>query len=112
MVQFWLLVIFLGVIGGIADVSLNQWSKILSLNWWFVSTILFIVFMTGFGLSMRIGATRGYPLTLAVVLVLLADIMAVGLWDVLYLGTSFTFQQKFGAVLAVVAIACFESGKQ
>lgn len=109
---FWVLVIFMGLFGALADVSLNQWSKILSPRWWIISSILFLVFMTGFGLAMRLGATRGYSLTIAVVIVLLLDIVAVGIWDFVVGGTWFTPTQWFGVALAILAMLCFELGKK
>lgn len=111
MVQFWIWVVLLGLFAALADVSLNQWSKTLSLNWFVVSAVLFIAFMTGFGVAMRLGAARGYSLTLVVLVVLLLNIAGVGGWDVLIGGTRFTSLQVLGVALAIGAILCFELGK-
>ena len=109
---FWILVGLLGLFGALADVVLNQWSKTLSLNWWLAAATLFLVFMTGFGIAMRLGETRGLSLTAVVLVVLLANISGVAVWDLLVGGTRFTTTQWIGAVLAVAAMVCFELGKK
>ncbi|KKW11238.1 MAG: hypothetical protein UY50_C0018G0006 [Parcubacteria group bacterium GW2011_GWA2_49_9] len=105
---FWVFVSCLGIFGAMGDIVLNQWSKNFSLRWWLMSAVLFVAFMTGFGIAMRLGAARGYSLTLAVLIVFLVNIMAVGVWD-LYGGARFTPKQWLGAVFAIGAIMCFET---
>lgn len=109
---FWAMVLFVGVIGTPADIALNQWSKTLSARWLLASAVLWAAFALGFGFTMRIGARHGYPLTVAVVLVLSVNTILVGVWDVLYERTSLTSLQWLGVALAVAAAVCFEFGKQ
>lgn len=109
---FWVIVFLLGLIAAPADAALNHWGKVLSLPWWIISSILWLIFMTGFGLAMRFGAGRGYSLTVAVMVVLLVNIAAVALWDMVVGGSRFTLLQWFGALLAIAAILCFELGKK
>lgn len=109
---FWIIVVSLGLEGAIADVALNQWSKTYSLYWYVVSTLLYLVFMTGFGVSMQLGMVRGYSLTIAVVLVLLVSIVGVALWDLTIGGTRLTATQWLGVTLATVAMICFELGRK
>ncbi len=112
MVPFWILVVSVGLFGAVTDVVLNQWSKTLSLNWFVLSAVMFIAFMIGLGTTMRLGATREYSMTIALLLVLLVNVAGVGVWDVLFGGAHFTLQQKLGGILAILAIICFELGKK
>jgi hypothetical protein len=109
---FWLMVLFLGLFGALADVSLNQWGKIPSIFRWTESAGLFLAFMTGFGISMRLGEARGHSLTAVVLVVLLANVVGVGIWDFFVAETRFTTSQWVGVILAVFAIVCFEAGKK
>jgi len=97
--------------GNIADVMLNEWSKTSSASWWFTTALMYILFMSLFGLVIRQGSTQGYPLTIAVVLVLLLNIGSVLGWDVLRLGTSISTLQWVGIFLAIGAFASFEFGR-
>src|SRR4051812_8508978 len=109
---FWIVISLLGLFGGLADIVLNQWSKTMSLQWWTASAGMFLAFMTGLGMAMRLANAKGYSLTAVVLLVLLANIMAVGLWDFVIGATRFTHLQWLGAILAVTAMVLFELGKK
>ena len=109
---FWFVVVLVGLIGGPADVSLDRWSKTLSGCHWVMSLALYALFMTGFGLAMRIGNARGYSLTVIVLVVLLSNIVAVGLWDFFFRGSHLSALQWLGMTVAMVAVACLELGKE
>ncbi len=107
---FWLAVIVVGLVGAVADVAINQWSLTDKLRWWVVGAGGYLLFMTALGLTLKAGMVHGYPLTIALVLVLLANIAFVAGWDVIFLGTSLGFYQWLGILLAIGAVACFELG--
>jgi drug/metabolite transporter (DMT)-like permease len=107
---FWSCIMTVGLIGALADLAVNKWSQTWSVQWWAAGACGYLLFMTGFGLVLRVGAGHGYPLTVAVVLMLLINIGFVAGWDVLLLGTSLTAYQWFGVLLATGAVACFELG--
>lgn len=112
MLQFWILVVLTGLLGALADVVVNHWSRTLSPYWYVMSAGLYIVFMTGFGLSMRFGKVRGYSLTAVVLVVLLANIAGVALRDLVVGGDQFTPLQWLGVSLAVAAVLSFEFGRR
>ena len=112
MIRFWILVALTGLLGALADVVINQWSRTLFSYWYFMSAGLYVVFMTGFGLSMRFGEAHGYSLTIVVLVVLLANIAGVALWDLVVGGSRFTPLQWLGVSLAVAAMLCFELGRR
>jgi hypothetical protein len=109
---FWVFVVVVGIVGAVADITLNSWSKTLSLQSFTLSAVLFIAFMVGLGITMRLGATRGYSVTLALLLVVLANVAGVACWDIFNQGTRFTSLQWLGALMTMVAIICFEFGKK
>ena len=107
----WLLIIFVGVIGAVADVVLSYWSYTSRLQWWLGSAAMYLIFMTGLGLVVRQGAVNGYCLAVGVVIVLLVNIALVTAWDVVYSGVSLSVLQWLGIVLALGAMACLELGR-
>lgn len=108
--MFWILVGCMGVIGALADIILGEWSKSFSLSTWFASIPMYLVFMTGLGIVIRIGSTDGFQLTIAVLLVVLLNIAGLALWDS-YRGSPLSVMQWLGVVLGLAAVACFEFGR-
>jgi hypothetical protein len=109
---FWILITCVGLIGAISDIVLNQWSKSLFIGWWAGAAVLFLAFMTAFGLSMRFGLSQGYSLTMVVVVVLVANIAGVAIWEIFALESRFSSIQWLGIAFAVSAIIFFELGKK
>ena len=109
-VMNWLLIIFVGAIGAVADIVLSYWSYTSRLQWWLGSAAMYLIFMTGLGLVVRQGVTNGYSLAVGVVIVLLVNIALVTAWDV-HRGASLSVLQWFGIVLALGAMACLELGR-
>ncbi len=108
MITFWLLVLATGALGTVADIALNKWTKVSTTAWWSWSALLFIVFMTCFGLIIKLAKTRGYGLTVPVLFVLAFDILGVAIWDVHVENSTFTPLQWTSLVLVTIAIIGFE----
>ncbi|KKS11436.1 MAG: hypothetical protein UU67_C0073G0007 [Candidatus Daviesbacteria bacterium GW2011_GWB1_41_5] len=106
----WLLIVFVGAIGAVADVVLSYWSYTHKLQWWLGGAVLYLIFMSGLGLIVRQGVVNGYSLAVGVVVVLLVNIVLVAAWDV-HSGASLSVLQWFGIVLALGAMACLELGR-
>jgi drug/metabolite transporter (DMT)-like permease len=110
--QFYILVAILGFFGAIADICVDQWiSRNMDFRWWTLSAILFLLFMTGLGYCIRFGSTRGYTLGTVVIIVLLANITGVLIWDIVAKGVRPGLVQIIGIVLAVGAVICLETKK-
>lgn len=109
---FWILVIVSGVIGAIADVVLNRWATTHELHLlpWIEAAVLILVFATVFGLAMRLGERAKYPLSAAVLLVLVINIGMVVVIDVWMNGVSFTPVQWAGFTFGLLAFICWELG--
>jgi len=110
--MFWLLVVGVGIMGAVADVILSQWSENGSSLWWVGGAIGYLVFMTGLGIIIRMGTVAGFPLTIAVVLVLLTNVATLMAWDVFYVGTPFSVIQLLGIALALASVVSFEFGRR
>jgi hypothetical protein len=110
MFWFWALVVSVGFIGAVADVTLAHWSRTNQLFWWLAGAVGFLVFMTGLGLIIRQGAPHGYTLTIALVLAVLLNVAFVAAWEV-YSGGSLSPLQWVGVMLAVGAVVCLEIGR-
>ena len=108
---FWFLIFAGGLLGALGDIGIAQWGKTYSTMWWVVSAVGYLAFMTSLGLAVRFGLNRGYPLTIALLMLLLVNVVLVAIWDVTVSGTSITFYQFVGILLAIAAVFCFELGK-
>src|SRR3989344_5267953 len=110
--MFWLLVVVMGILGALADIAVGQWSKTNAHGWWALGAVGYLVFMTGLGVILRVGMSQGgVTLTIAVVLVVLVNIAGLAMWDSFYARVPLTAIQWAGIVLALAAVACFESGR-
>jgi hypothetical protein len=107
---FYAFAITVGFIGAVADVELSKWSSALSLSAWTKSALLVLVFMTAFGLVMKVGSSGGYNLSITVTLVLLANVGSFVLWES-YQRSALPPLQLAGIALALAAAACFELGR-
>lgn len=107
---FWTLVFITGVLGGVADVVLNKWgtARELSLRPWIDAAVLIVVFATIFGYAMRQGRLTGYPLSAAVLLVLVVNIGTVVMFDYWMNGVVFTWRQGLGFAFGILAFICWE----
>ena len=106
----WLFIVLVGIIGAVADIVLSYWSYTLRLQWWVGAAAMYMVFMTGLGLIVRQGVANDYSLAVGVVIVLLANITLVTVWDA-YNGASLSALQWLGISLAIGAMACLELGR-
>jgi drug/metabolite transporter (DMT)-like permease len=106
---FYSLVALLGLFGALSDVCVDQWiARGMDGKWWILSACLFVLFMTGLGYCIRMGATYGYSLSVVVITVVLANIIGVIVWDIVIKGIHLTPTQVVGIVLAVGAFICLE----
>jgi hypothetical protein len=108
--MFWILVVLVGLSGAVADVILQQWSRTQLLAPWLYSAAGYLVFMTGLGLVIRFGEMGKFPLTIAVLLVVVVNIASLAIWDS-YKGVSFPAMQWVGMILCVAGVACLEFGR-
>src|SRR3989344_4105762 len=106
----WFLIICVSLIGAVADVMIGYWSNTYRLEWWLAGAVGYLVFMTGLGFIIREGMTIGFPLTVALVLVLLINVAFVAMWD-MFSGASPSTLQWVGVVLALAAATCLELGR-
>ena len=108
--MYWLLVVLVGGVAAINDITINNWGEKLSLRWWLVSAAVILVFMTGYGLAMKLGAERRASLSVVVITVLVINIAGVTLWTH-FTGTKLTGLQWLGVAMALAAVALLEFGK-
>ena len=110
--MFWIQVLVAGLIGAAADVILMRWATASGLapKLWLQSAVAILIFAAVFALAMRRGIQSGQPLSAVALVVLLANIGALLVWDIYVNDVVLAPVQLAGFGFGVVTALCFELG--
>lgn len=102
-------VLFLvGIVGVIGDLIIYQWARSSRIEWWLLSSIIWIGAATLFGLVLKQGY---FTFGTAVVLALLVHSLSALLIDFLYYRVALSHVSLIGVGFALVALCLIEIGR-
>lgn len=109
---FWIQVLVAGLIGAWADVILMRWAVAAGLQPGLAlkSAVAILIFATVFAFAIRRGIQSGQPLSAVALVVLLANIGALLLWDNYANNVALSPMQWAGFAFGLVTALCFELG--
>lgn len=103
------LLVLVGLIGALGDVTVNQWARSNQIWWWIVSCFVWVLAATIFGSVLKL---QHFTFGVAVVLALLVHSLCVLAFDYAWYKASLSRWQWLGVVCAILALCCVELGRR
>ncbi len=102
------LLVLVGLVGALGDVTVNQWARSNQVWWWIVSCFVWVLAATIFGLMLKL---HHFTFGVAVVLALVIHSITVLLGDRACYGVKLSPLQWVGILCAVLAFCFVELGR-